>query len=444
MGTASKYWLLVKIDGFGNCLTQEVEEAKAFLHQHFSEVVDREIQNQLMLWFKSDRTRYPMAEICLRCFISNHIKEICWELEQKFGKKHNFTHSDILPLVLDSTLDVSYPETSLSVTDRILQSFNPHKSNLSTWTLRIVKSDRLLKQFLLEHGIEQITDWMILSYTNPGRLKRVLSDFDRTPAEINQALQLLDCYHNVYRTQLLSYRKAGDRSRYPDPTLLQLEQMAEQLSKNGTISAQDVLEELKKIAQLLRSDRLRSRQEMKRLKPLDEFTDSPSQNLSPREEQSEFLAEYRQHFETCLDRSVQQVIQARFTYLQNKKKHKAQNFIKALHLFHCQGILMKEIAPQLGLKDQPQVSRLLELKALRSDIGRRMLLCLRACVLNLAKCYVDPVQLVKLESHVQAILNEEISAELEKAKKEAHIGHNRVMNNQLSQAICQYLDRREL
>jgi hypothetical protein len=103
---------------------------------------------------------------------------------------------------------------------------------------------------------------------------------------------------------------------------------------------------------------------------------------------------------------------------------------------------MKEIAPQLGLKDQPQVSRLLELKTLRSDIGRRMLLCLRSRVLKLAQCYIDPKQLLDLESKLQSVLDEEISTALEKAKKETHIGHNRLMNSQLSQTICQYLDNR--
>ncbi|MBD2088249.1 hypothetical protein [Coleofasciculus sp. FACHB-542] len=101
---------------------------------------------------------------------------------------------------------------------------------------------------------------------------------------------------------------------------------------------------------------------------------------------------------------------------------------------------MKEIAPQLGLKDQPQVSRLLELKNLRSDIGRRTLLCLRACVLKLAQCYVNPVQLQNLESKVQLILDKEISTEIEKAKKESHIGHNRVMNSQLAATICNHLN----
>lgn len=104
---------------------------------------------------------------------------------------------------------------------------------------------------------------------------------------------------------------------------------------------------------------------------------------------------------------------------------------------------MKEIAPQLGLRDQPQVSRLLELKTLRSDIGRRMLLCLRSNVLKLAQCYVDPVQLRVLDSKLQSVLGEEIDKELEKSKKETHIGHNRVMNSQFSKTICQYLDSRK-
>jgi hypothetical protein len=96
---------------------------------------------------------------------------------------------------------------------------------------------------------------------NPGRLKRILSELDRTPTEINQALQLLDSYHQVYRAQLLEYRKAGDKSRYPEPTASQLHQMAEQLSATRTRSPEKVLEQLQQLAQLLRSDRIRARKD---------------------------------------------------------------------------------------------------------------------------------------------------------------------------------------
>jgi hypothetical protein len=460
MGTASRYWLLVRIDSFSKCRTEEAEEAKTFFQQQFPKLVDgqdvpdREIQRQLMQWFQQNDTDHRrMAESCLRCFISNQIKEVCLGLAQKFGKNHDFTSAELLPLVLDSTFrsprqgtdesQTTYP----SVTTRILHSFDPDKSNLSTWTLRIVKSDRFLKQFLLEHGIEQVTDWMILSYMNPGRLKRVLSNFDRTPAEINQALQLLDHYHQVYCTQLLQQRKAGTKGKYPEPTVQQLHQIAERLSSSRPLSPEQVLKQLQDLAKLLRAERLRARKSALRPEPLDKSKTSGSRNTissgDNSDEQSEFLAGYRQQFNTCLAQSVQQVIQARYIYLQGKKNQKAQNFLTALYLFHCQDVPMKEIAPQLGLKDQPQVTRLLELKNLRADVGRRTLLCLRECVLELAKFYVNPIQLQDLESRVQAALGEEIFTLLEKAQKEAYIGQNRVMNSILAKTICQYLDTRK-
>jgi hypothetical protein len=456
---ASRYWLLVRIDSFGNCLTQKVEEAKAFLCQQFPGVAEgedvphRELQRQLMQWFKNDGTHRQMAEVCLRCFISNQIKEFCLELEQKFGKNHNFTSAELLPLVLDSTLrpprhltsesQTTYP----SVTTRILQSFDPDQSNLSTWTVRILKSDRFLKQFLLEHGIEQLTDWMILSYMNSGRLKRVLSELNRTPIEISQALQLLDSYHQVYRTQLLPQRKPGDRRRYPEPTASQLHQMAEKLSATRTISPEKVLEELQNLAQVLRVDRIRARGGIVSPEsfkpPQSPLAQNTTYSRNDSDEQSEFLAQYQQQFNTCLAQSVKQVIQARYTYWQGKKKQKAETFLLALHLFHCHSVPMKEIAHKLGLKDQPQVSRLLELKNLRNDIGRRTLLCLRSCVLELAQFYVNPMQLRNLESSVQTVLGEEISTLISEAEREASTGQNRAMNSQLSKTICKYLDTRK-
>lgn len=463
MGRASRYWLLVKVDSFGKCLTEEVEEAKTFFQEQFpaladiEDVPDRDIQRRLVRYFQDDDTYRQIAECCLRCFISNQIKEVCLELEQKFGKHHDFTSTELLPLVLDSRLRSLCQETdkpqanSLSVTSRILQSFDPNKSNLSTWTARLLKSDRILKQFLLEHGLEQVTDWMILSYMNSRRLKRVLSNFDRTPTEINQALQLLDRFHHVYRTQLLLKRQAGDRRRYPEPTAQQLLQIAQQLSTTRIISPEHVLEQLQELAQLLRSDRLRARNAPLRSESLHQSEVRMGRNTTNSnnnsDEQSEFLASYHQQLDTCLAQSVRQVIQARFTYLQRKKNQKAlkkaQNFLKALYLFHCQGVPMKEIASQLGMNDQPQVSRLLELKALRSDIGRRTLLCLRNRVLELAQCYVNPKELRDLESRVHAVLDEEISTVISEAKKEASTGQNRVMNSKLSNIICHYLDDQE-
>lgn len=205
MGVANKYWFFVGVDSFGNCLTQELKETFAFFVSQFPEVVDcvnvphLNIQHLLMQWYQEDETRHQMALSCLRCFISNQIKEICEQLEGKFGRKHDFTSAELLPLVLDSIQKAPRQQDNAntseqSLTTRIIESFDPEKSNLSSWTSRMFKSDRLVKRFLLERGIEQVTDWMILSYTNSARLERVLSRFDCTKAEIDFARQLLNYY----------------------------------------------------------------------------------------------------------------------------------------------------------------------------------------------------------------------------------------------------------
>ena len=202
-----------------------------------------------------------MAEKCLRCFISNVLKESCIALEQKFAEKHYLYSTELLPLVLDSTHS---SQDSESLTTHILSTFNPNKSNLSTWVTIIFKSCSAVKQSLKEHGIVQLTDWTILRYTTHTRLKRVLSSLQLTPIEIGKAVKLFDSFHKVYCSQLSVHRKAKPESKfnttkYPQPTREQLNQIAEILSGDidysplrKIISPEEVLEELQKLAYILR------------------------------------------------------------------------------------------------------------------------------------------------------------------------------------------------
>lgn len=351
MRATSKYWMWVRIDVFGNCQTEELLENRAFLEEEFSQlaltgdVPHREIQRQLVEWVRAGNSRSQMAEKCLHCFISNQIKDICLQLEQRFGTKNDFSSAGLLPSVLDNKLAVN----NQSLTARILSTFDPDKGSLSTWTIRIFKSYPAVKRFLLEHGVEQVTDWMLLNYMTLGRLERILTSLQRTPLEIQQALQLLDSYHQVYRVQLLQHRKSGARSRYPEPTLEQLQQMR-LLLPSLRLAEEDVLKELQALAGLLREERIRTKtnvnnkQSAKDVKP----TQSKSQvNL----EQLEFLTYYDSQFNTCLAKAVKKVIEARVEYLQGNKTEKslqkAETFIQALRLFHCDGVPMKEMAPSL-------------------------------------------------------------------------------------------------
>ncbi|QSJ14822.1 hypothetical protein JYQ62_23380 [Nostoc sp. UHCC 0702] len=459
MDKASRYWLLISVDSFGKIRCDELKENRDFFSQQFPELSQQEnlrergIQRQLMQWYQYDDILRQLAEGCLRCFISHQIKDTCQGLAEKFGKKHNFTSAELLPLVVDShRMRNSNPQ---SLTTRILQTFDPEQSNLSTWTNRILKSDRIVKQFLLDHGIEQVTDWMILNYMTPGRLARILSDYQQTPTEINQAVELLDNYHQVYRTHLLQIRRTGAKTRYPEPTLEQLRQIAD-LCQNAKphvwvnkISPEQVREQLQNLASLLREERIRSRKGLSRLESLNQNQQTINISQPENNEQSDFLAEYQQKIDECLMKSAVLVIQNRFDYLQRKKnprsQKKAYNYITGLYLFHCQGVSMANIATELELTDQPEVSRLLEITNLRKDIGRNTLSCLIKSILEVAKTYVTAEQLKNLDNKIQPIVEQKIQTIIEQARKDASTGTQQVKNNQLAQAICQCLkDRTEI
>lgn len=454
---------MVRLNSMGRCQTQIVGEARTFFEQRFAlnseEASDRAIQRQLVDW-RGGKQDGEIAETCLRCFISNQLKEFCLALEQKFGQDRDFSAEDLLALVLvDGDMgtgrggDKGESSNVNGLMTRILETFDPEKSNLSTWTVRVAKSDRAVKRFLLERGIEHITEWLLLVQVTPGGLHRILATFERTDAEIARSLQLLEQFQQIYRTELLQHRQPGTRAGYPKPTEDQLQRIAQRLTPAP--SPQKVLLELQNLAQLLREDRLR-RQGIPL--PSDESFDVPhiqkqiDRDVQTEDEQSDFLKEYRQQFDTCLQRAVQTTIENRIASFQQgkstpkrqqKAKEKTQQFLTGLQLLYCQCLSMGEIAPHIGLKDQPRVSRLLELDNLRSDLTRNTLSCLKECVLKLARYYADPNQLRNLSAKIDGLLEEEIGREINKDKKEAHGARNRFTNSQLALNICQYLNRRK-
>lgn len=446
MGAASKYWKLARIDSFSRCRNGVLEEAFNFFNEQFpgltdqKEIPDRNIQRQLMQWYQSSDLRGEMAEKCLRCFISNVLKESCVALEQKFGEKHYLYSAELLPLVLDTTH--SSQDSEKSLTTHILSTFNPNKSNLSTWVTIIFKSCSAVKQSLKEHGIVQLTDWTILRYTTHTRLKRVLSSLQLTSTEIVKAVKLFDGFHKVYCAQLSEHRKAKPDSKfnttkYPQPTGEQLNQIAEILcrdieySSDGKImSSEEVLEELQKLANILRETWMQPQQQVEK-NDEDKTSKLPDFCIEP--------------FNNCLDKSVKQVIQTRFDYIQRKGtikgKEQAKRYFEALHLFHCNGVGLKKIASQLGFTDQPHLSRLLKLKILRKDIGRNLILNLKKYVAELSGYSQNPDKLLELDARIQNMFGQEIDELIKDAEKEAKNGYRLVMNSKLAQSICQFINK---
>lgn len=456
MGVVSKYWIWVRVIGLSTCQSIELKEVKAFFQQEFpqfspgDDVSDQDIQRQLMLWLRHDDNRRQMAEICLRCFISHQLRNIAMKLEENFGKTHELTSSQLLFLVLDKCRKKEEMPNSSNISPlikHILETFDADKSNIWTWTRRIFKSDKQVKKILLEHRIEQVTNWMILSYVTPVKLEKILKNNRCSVGEIQQSLQLLDAYHQIYRSQLLQTRQAGTKSRYPDPTEEQLRQIAEKLFPNRKNYPpevlQDVRSKLQNVAHFLREERIRVRQGKTSINSQESWDNVSEKSHHSQEEQSEFSGLYNSYFDRCFANVVKKIVEARITYFQAKRTAKFQkklkNFIEALHLFHCEGVPMTEIAPRLNLIDQPTVTRLLELKCLRNDIGRNSLLCLKQCILELIQSQLDYDLPPDWELKVQTFLEEEIQNVIQEAEQEARNGQRQAMNSKMARAICEYI-----
>lgn len=491
MSDASRYWTLVRIDAAGQCKIELIASAKAFFLASFpeylphSEVSDAPIQRQLLAWMKEGRegrgmkavsvgnnneaNRPFLAELCLQCFISGQIERVCQQLEVQFGAKHGFTCSDLLRFVLDDDIRSHRNKTTpvsrayQSLPQEILHSFDPEQSRLATWTTRLVKHHRELNNFLLEQGVYLVSDWAILNDTNSKQLQRIFSQFHQlTPIEIEQAQQLLESYHAVYRAQRLKARQSGTRGQCPPPTTEQLEQMGRRLSSQTGkgLRPETLMTKLQALASRLREYRVHIRGGSLPQESLDIPVAGTSSSTSgdrillqdfiddrnTTDEPTEFLLSYRQQFLTCLDQALAQITEERVKKLQQKDPQKAEKFITALQLFHCQGKSMGEIAKQIDVPAQFHVSRLLQLKSFRADVQREFLVLLRDRVIKVAKTYTEPERLQALSQQIEEALDEQVTQIIQEAATEASTAtgaKNRTTATSLfSERLCYYLDTR--
>jgi predicted RNase H-like nuclease len=131
------------------------------------------------------------------------------------------------------------------------------------------------------------------------------------------------------------------------------------------------------------------------------------------------------------------------TQLQRKDTKKAQQFLSALELFHCQGRSMSEIAQLVELQAQFQVTRLLKLKAFRADVRQRLLLLLRDRIFEQAKAYTNPERLEALNQQIEEALDEQITTVIQEAATEASTAtatKNRITSGLFAQRLCRQLD----
>ncbi len=430
-------------------LAQEVESDAALV---------RSLWQQMRFPKETDTNECYLAEICLRCYISHQIYQVCLDLGTKFGNRNGFTYQDLLPFVLDDEVLLATPtqqqrlrykstqSSYQSLATTVLKTFNPTKGSLNTWVNRYVKQHPELKRFLLQHGVFLISDWALLNDTNSKQLQKILADMYRlTSVEIQQMCELLVSYHAVYRQDRMDQRLARATSPCQPPTDEQLTRIAGELQTQSDriLSNKAILNQLSAIATKIRQYRIAAQGgsvssvsfDRPEIQPMVERSQIPQDD-----EQIEFIKLYQTQFIECLDKAISQVLNDFIFKLQRKRSSAEQSFITALHLFHCQGQSMTQIAPQIGLKKQYEVTRLLKLNELRVDIRQHLLVMLRDRVLDTAKLFADSERLQSLERQVELILDEQISGIIQEAESEAKNPiRDRPLRSLLARRLCRYL-----
>lgn len=459
MNKISKYWNLQRLDSAGKLQTTEISQAKQFMMGQFANsiasetITDKLIQQELVAVRNSTSEQSMIADRCLRCFISHQIKQACIQLESQFGQEHGFNRQDLFIYTLNDTLDnfrrlgttrlvTKSQYKSLAV--EILETFNPQKANLATWTSRYVKQNRELQRFLLEQGVYLISNWAILNDTNNKQVTRILSEFHNlTPREIQQFSILLTSYHHIYRRDRLKNLQSKG-GKCPPPSTEQLERIAALIEQQTNLlsSPESILSQLEQLANLLREYRIYVRGGKIKQESLDNLnlnTEAMQVDLAPSDEESpessDFLPAYQQQFQHSLERAIATVITYRLSQFKGKKAVKAAQFMTALELFHCQGESMSVIAPQVQLKAQYQVTRLLKLKELRVDIRHHLLQLMQDWTMSKL---ADLASLKQREQAIETALAEQIDLVLEEAEKEVSLAES--TQSVLAQKICAYLD----
>lgn len=465
---ASKYWLCIGLDAGGDRKISEIASAKTFFYQAFPElansadVPDAQIQRQLLDRWRSPesagQTEAFAAELCLRCVISSWIEGACIQLEVNFGSDRGFTRYDLFPLVLNDVISdrlIKQPNSYKSLGIEILQTFDPERSgSLSSWTFKLVKQQRDLRAFLIERGVYLVTDWAILNDTDPDQLQRIFKEFHQlSEVEIRQASLLLKSYHAVYRRDRRAAVKQGVTGQCKQPTTEQLQQIARQFHNktNLMISAAEGMTRLQDMAELLREYRIYVRGGTVKTDSLDRPVGGDDSHLQLADQipstdsndfddaQTEFLQVYRQQFIESLDRSLEKVINNRLNFMQRQKSLMSDKFIPALHLFHCQGRSMAEIAGLIGLQAQYQVTRLLKLKEFRADVRQLMLKELLPGVLEKAMVYTNLESVKIIEKQVEGALDEQIASLVKEAEAETVLAKHRPLESLFARRLCRCL-----
>ncbi|MBD2259322.1 hypothetical protein [Pseudanabaena sp. FACHB-2040] len=435
MDTAFQYWQLVCLTSSGRHQIQVLPQVQIWIQQTFSNLMispdplENALQKPLITLWQSGTEDAALAQLSLRCFITHQIRGACIRLTNQFGEDYGFTAPELLAQVLDDDGRVAADYRPFTL--EILESYDPIKSALSTWSSRLTCNHPALNRLLLEKGLYRASDWAILNDTSPEQGQRILRTYHLcSEYEVAQGTALLEQYQRVYCRDRISQRQSGGPRRCQTPTSKQLQEMVPEQDPKT------VLVRLQQLASQLRQYRIHVRGGNP--VPYSEDTDwgqIPAPSDTP-DEQDEFLQAYRQALENCLGDAIAHVIQHNITRLRTRQPPQDQAYVQGLHLFHCLGLAMGKLAAQIGLSTQVQVNRLLQLKRLRSDVRHQLIAQLCERVRHQALSYISADRLHAIDHTLEHLLTEEVDQIIKDATTEAQIPKGRSAKSLFAHQLC--------
>ncbi|WP_448597811.1 hypothetical protein [Thermoleptolyngbya sp.] len=440
MDNVFRYWQLVRLTSTGQPQAIELSAVKTWLEDTYADTLldwegaDRKLQKTLLGVWQEQDSGSELAQMSLRCWISHQIRNTCVSLSRRYGDRHGFAAADLFPLVLDDNGHAAPSYRPLSL--EILTSFDATKASLGTWSSLLTKSHPSLTRLLLEKGVYLASDWAILNDSEGERVRRILREYHLcSDFEVDQSLELLERYQAVYQRDRIRQRQAGQTGRCPDPTPAQLQEMMPSLSPK-VVKAQ-----LKHLASQLRQYRIHARSGNPQIyQPQDdgelERLGGTQTRFETEDDSNQFLDHYRQVLDQLLGQTIAGAIAANVSRLSCRTPPQDQSYVQGLHLRLCEGVSMTQIAPRIGLTSQVQVTRLLNLKRLRSDVRHQLIPQLTAAVRQEAAEWVSADRLREIDATLEAVLSEQVDTLMADAAAEAQSPKPRKVKSRFAKRLC--------
>ncbi len=362
----------------------EIESAQQFFSQKFSKLANlpkitdeenKQTLNILSNTFKNHpnvRER-ALAGLCLRCYISQIIINVCRRIAACNTKK-TFTYIDLLPFVLNDdgkTLIALDKENKIQLvlnsddTTRplekkaefynveILRKYHPDANNslsLNNWVYKLIPQQPELRLYLWEYGQSTPSKWALLCTHISRQLEGHLTEKDYKIIQVFQA---------VYRRDR---RNSQARGLCQEPTPEQIQEMCSLLAgKSINILPYQLKSQLKNIAEIVHQDIVCKKLGIPKNK-LVNISDTYEEeeyiskyglpNFSSHDpdlveiERYQFLQFLQKSFEEVLYDSIAETIRERCDYLEKSKGYKsfAAKFVEGLQLLYQENYSLGEIA----------------------------------------------------------------------------------------------------